>query len=82
MFGKGSLEFWFGLSFAIAGIITIVLLVHNSTDGEDVIGEALIIAMAPILLVLVIGLLITSSMRHKRDSLSHETGNEDMRGRG
>jgi hypothetical protein len=28
MFGKRSLEFWFGLSFAIAGIITIVQLIH------------------------------------------------------
>ena len=58
MFEKRSLEFWFGLSFATAGIIAVVLLIHNSTDGEDVIATVLMIPMALILLVLVIGLLI------------------------
>jgi hypothetical protein len=68
MFEKRSLEFWLGLSFATAGIITVVLLIHIATDGEDVIATVLIIPMALILLVLVIGLLITSSLRLKRNS--------------
>ena len=68
MFEKRSLEFWLGLSFATAGIITVVLLIHIATDGEDVIATVLTIPMALILLMLVIGLLITSSLRLKRDS--------------
>jgi phosphate starvation-inducible membrane PsiE len=70
MFEKRSLEFWLGLSFVSAGIITVVLLIHISTDGEDVIATVLMIPMALILLVLVIGLIITSSQRLKRDSQS------------
>ena len=74
MFEKRSLEFWLGLSFATAGIIAVVLLIHISTDGEDVIATVLMIPMALILLVLVIGLLITSSLRLKRDSQSRNRG--------
>ena len=75
MFEKRSLEFWLGLSFATAGIIAVVLLIHIATDGEDVIATVLMIPMALILLMLVIGLLITSSLRLKRDSRP-ETGDK------
>lgn len=68
MHEKRSLEFWLGLSFATAGILTVVLLIHISTDGEDIIATVLITPMA--LILLVIGLLITSSLRLKRDSKS------------
>ncbi len=60
MSGKGRLSFWFGLSFAIAGIFTVVLEVYLATYGkEDIIASMLQLPMASILLGFVIGLLVT-----------------------
>ena len=60
MSGKERLSFWFGLSFAIAGIFTVVLEVYLATYGkEDIIASMLQLPMASILLGLVIGFLVT-----------------------
>jgi len=64
MSGKRSLSFWFGLSFAIVGVLTVLLEVYHATYGkEDIIAPLLIIPLALILLVLVIGLLVTTRER-------------------
>jgi hypothetical protein len=64
MSGKRSLSFWFGLSVAIVGVLTVLLEVYLATYGkEDIIAGVLQIPMALILLALVIGLLVTRRER-------------------
>jgi len=60
MSAKRSLSFWFGLSFAVVGVFTVILEVYLATyEKEDIIAGVLQIPMALILLMLVIGLLVT-----------------------
>jgi hypothetical protein len=65
MSGKRSLSFWFGLSFAITGVFTVILEVYLATYGkEDIIAGVLQIPVALILFMLAIGLLVTREEEH------------------
>jgi len=67
MSGKRNLSFWLGLSFAIAGVLTVILEVYLVTYGKgDIIAIVLVIAMTLITLGLFIGRLVT---RRERVSL-------------
>jgi len=67
MSGKRNLSFWLGLSFAIAGVLTVILEVYLVTYGKgDIIAIVLVIAMTLITLGLFIGRLVT---RRERASL-------------
>ena len=51
--GKRSFSFWFGLSFAIAGVLTVILEVYLVTYGKgDIIAIVLATAMTLIMLCL------------------------------
>jgi hypothetical protein len=65
MSGKRSLSFWFGLGVAIVGVLTVLLEVYHATYGrDDIILPGLIFILAPLLLALLIGLLVTRRERH------------------
>jgi hypothetical protein len=77
MSGKRSLSFWFGLSFAITGVFTMILEVYLATYGkEDIIAGVLQIPMALILLMLVIGLLVTREEERARKPRIVELSNQ------
>ena len=67
MSGKRNLSFWLGLSFASAGVLTVILEVYLVTYGKgDIIAILLVKAMTLITLGLFIGRLVT---RRERVSL-------------
>ena len=65
MSGKRSPSFWLVLSFAIVGVVTVILEVYLATYGkEDIVAAVLRIPMGLILLMLIIGLLVTRRAHH------------------